>query len=128
MNKGWRNIILFLLAILVVFGIFNRLFRPPGSPDCSFEDRKSPSELIYTNHARCRMGCRFIDRDLVERVYQYGDVNCEKSGPNKGDMRYALELEDDKGEMIRVIIEDEDDKHIVITVIRLRFDDQCDCS
>ena len=65
---------------------------------------------------------------MVEAVYEDGSVNCEKSGPKDGDMRYALEKEDERGDVTRVIVEDEGGKHIVITVIRIGGEDQCECS
>lgn len=125
-----RNIVLaVLVALLAIFRLVNwKGGESEKDFKCAFENRKAASELVYTHHARCRMDCRSVNQSLVEQVYRQGEVNCDKSGPKEGDMRYALEMEDRKGDLIRLIVEDEADKHIVITVIRLDFEDRCECS
>lgn len=124
-RKYWTTVLIGLLVLLGILRLIND--RRPGD-SCSFTDRNQVSELEYVAHARCRMKCRNISRSLVERVYERGEVNCKKSGEKNGDMRYALEMKDELGDNIRIIIEDEDGKHIVITAIRMGKDDRCECS
>lgn len=124
-RKYWTTILIGLLIILGILRLFNR---NQVEDSCVFTERNKVSELVYVNHAKCRMNCRNISRKLVERVYLDGEVNCKKSGENNGDMRYALELKDELGDQIRVIIEEENGKHIVITAIRMGKDDRCECS
>lgn len=128
MNFSKRQVTLGILVISLIFGLYKMLdFKINKEPDCVFNNRKDASELIYTDHARCRMECRFVKRETVERIYREGTVNCHKSGRKEGDMRYALESHVKGGDLVRVIVEDEDDKHIVITVIRVDVKDQCSC-
>ncbi|MCB9233171.1 MAG: DUF4258 domain-containing protein [Bacteroidia bacterium] len=97
---------------------------------CDFPNRNHTKDLVYSRHAKCRMDCRKIGPALVEDVYQYGEVNCAKSGKNKGEMRYALEKEDAlTGDKVRIIIADDQDKHshVVVTVIRLDKEFPCNC-
>ena len=126
-RKYLSTIIIGLLILLATLRYMNQ-HRVGGQ--CAFDDRRDVSELVYSNHARCRMGCRDVPRNLVEKVYQKGEVNCKKSHEERGDMRYALEMKDSGGERIRVVIavDDEEDKHVVVTVIRLDRDDRCECS
>lgn len=132
MNNNLR--LLLLLILILVLGWFTLQRSQPGTPGegpsdpCTFPGRIDPQELVYVNHAKCRMECRQVPRKLVEEVYLEGSVNCGKSGPKNGDMRYALEKRDDRGDIIRLIIEVEDGEHIVITVIRLGQEDRCTCS
>ena len=76
------------------------------------------------------MECRLVSKAVVERVYEDGEVNCKKSREQNGEMRYALELDDRNGDRIRVVIADDTriDKHVVVTVIRMDYDDRCECS
>lgn len=128
MRINRRYLSILAIALAVVWGVMRLLndYRDPGG--CAFTDRSQVNSLEFVSHARCRMRCRDVSQELVERVYLKGAVNCEKSGEKNGDMRYALEMEDRKGDNIRVIVEDENDKHIIITVIRLGAEDQCECS
>src|SRR5689334_9103439 len=43
---------------------------------------RHPGHLIYTKHARCRMGCRHIDESEVTEILEKGRVNYAKSEPN----------------------------------------------
>lgn len=125
--RGWIQAILLLL--ILAFGAW-RLAHIIGDPaeTCEFPSRVPSSELIYVDHARCRMACRDISQALVERVYQEGELNCKKSSQVKGHPRFALELRDDRGDMIRLIIEEDEGQHVVITAIRLDKPDKCACS
>jgi Domain of unknown function (DUF4258) len=119
-----------LLLAILAFAIWKIADQSSGEPslDCDWRDRKPVQELVYVDHARCRMGCRDIDQSLVEDVYLNGEVNCAKSSVKDGNRRYALEKRDARGDKIRVIVEDDDGRHVIITVIRLDRDDKCSCS
>lgn len=121
--------LLLLLGLSVALYFFNNS-RETGGFACELPERYDNEELVYVNHALCRMRCRDIDKRLVEEVYRKGELNCKKSGIRNGALRFALEKEDFQGDRIRVIVEDDNDKdqHIIITVIRLGKDDLCECS
>lgn len=122
-----QSLLLLLLAVYLLYRVSNR--NPgDGGNHCSFDDRVAVSELIYVAHARCRMKCRDVNQRMVEKVYLEGSINCEKSSHKDDKPRYALEKRDDRGDKIRVIVEDDDGKHVIITVIRLGKNDRCTCS
>jgi hypothetical protein len=74
------------------------------------------------------MGCRHVSRSQVEDVYEHGVLNCAKSGMRDGSYRYALEKTDHEGQVIRMILVEENNHHKVITVIRVDQPDvNCDC-
>lgn len=124
-----RRLWILLLVLLVPLVSLLRTSRSGSTaPQCKFENRKAVSELNFTDHALCRMQCRNINSFWVEKVYRKGRVNCKKSGPVNGDMRWALELKDDRGDKLRVIIEEEAASHVVITAIRVGREDHCACS
>lgn len=134
MNKRNKLIAQATLILLVLAFSAFKFFGPQinlsgeNNSTCEFSNRIHANDLIYVEHAKCRMRCREIDKSLVEEVYLNGTVNCKKSTVNKGNNRYALEAKDNRGDMIRVIIEDDNGKHVVITAIRLDRSDKCSCS
>ena len=128
--KKRRRIIQFTLILLAGIWLFLQFAVPDllGEDPCAFDERVATSELVYVEHAKCRMKCRNIDQKLVELVYTKGKVNCEKSSYKNGNPRYALEKRDPLGDKIRVIVEVDGDTHLIITVIRLGKRDHCSCS
>jgi hypothetical protein len=130
LNKKYRGFIQgLLLLLIVVFAVWK--FFPgagAGEDNCTLPARLPVDELVYVNHARCRMDCRDIDEALVEDVYLHGEINCKKSSINNGNHRYALEKRDQSGDMIRIILEDDHGKHVIVTAIRLDRKDRCECS
>lgn len=121
---------LLIIAVIIGLAVCFRFFMPKGDDPCDFPNRNHVNELVYSNHARCRMDCRQVTEALVQDVYLHGEVNCDKSGEQKGEMRYALESKDPASQdRIRLVIaEDTDDnEHVVVTVIRLdkKFDCYC---
>jgi Domain of unknown function (DUF4258) len=130
-NKKYKSILQGILLLLIVAFAVLKFALPGGRgpvDTCAWTERVPVDELVYVAHARCRMACRDIDQALVQDVYLHGEINCRKNSMSNGHHRYALEKKDDRGDMIRVIVEDDDDKHVIITVIRLDRDDNCSCS
>lgn len=121
-----QSIAMLGLAVLILYRIADQASEEPNI--CRFTQRGDVDELVYVDHARCRMRCRSVDQRTVERVYRDGVVNCRKSNYKDGKPRYALEKRDDRGDKIRVIVEDDEGQHIIVTVIRLGQGDHCSCS
>ena len=121
-----QSILLLALAVFILY----RISSQGGNQGtlCRFSDRVDVDELVYVDHARCRMECRGVNQRTVEKVYRDGVVNCKKSSYKRGKPRYALEKRDERGDKIRVIVEDDEGQHVIITVIRLGKDDHCSCS
>lgn len=104
--------------------------RPPSDEPTRIPgfDRNRPGQLIFTKHARCRMGCRHIDADEVREILQNGRINERKSEPAaRPDPKYALEGRTRDGQEVRIIFAPSDRGMVVITVIDLDTDWPCDC-
>jgi hypothetical protein len=86
------------------------------------------SHLIYTRHARCRMGCRHITETEVREILEKGDINYRKSEPAAHpDPKYALEGYSHEGQHLRIIFAPSGNNLVVITCIELDAEWQCDC-
>ena len=125
-KSWWQGLLLILILGFAIWRI-GRVAMNPGS-SCEFTERVAVNELVYVAHASCRMNCRDISRDLVEEVYLQGELNCKKSSESKGNRRFALEKRDELGDIIRIIVEDDNGKHVIVTAIRLDKPDKCTCS
>jgi hypothetical protein len=103
--------------------------RPPSDGpgrDAGFDRRVG--KLIYTKHARCRMGCRHIDESEVQEILETGIVNDRKSEPAaRPDPKYAVEGKTHDGQQVRIIFAPSDRGMVVVTVIDLDTDWSCDC-
>ncbi|WEK34201.1 MAG: DUF4258 domain-containing protein [Candidatus Pseudobacter hemicellulosilyticus] len=98
---------------------------PPDTP-AGF-DRKA-ARLIFTKHARCRMGCRHIDEQEVREILEKGKVNIRKSEPaGRPDPKFALEGKTRDGQQVRIIFAASQRGMVVITVIDLDTNWTCDC-
>ncbi|MBN8788569.1 MAG: DUF4258 domain-containing protein [Terrimonas sp.] len=84
--------------------------------------------IIYTKQARCRMGCRHIDEDEVKQILLNGRINYKKSQLNsKPDPKYALEGYTADNQHVRIIFAPSQRGMVVITVIDVNEEWQCDC-
>lgn len=126
-NRGWIQAVVLLLILGIAIWRIGKVVGNPSN-NCEFNNRDQVQQLVYVAHARCRMNCRDISPGLVEQVYLEGKVNCKKSSVVKGNSRYALELRDERGDVIRIIVEDDHGKHVIVTAIRLDKPDKCTCS
>jgi hypothetical protein len=89
---------------------------------------RHPGKLIYTKHARCRMGCRHIDEAEVEEILAEGRINYRKSEPaGRPDPKYALEGTTRDGQEVRIIFAPAKRGMVVITVIDLDTEWSCNC-
>ncbi|HEX6429479.1 MAG TPA: DUF4258 domain-containing protein [Niastella sp.] len=101
--------------------------RNNAAPDNDVIDRH-PGKLIYTKHARCRMGCRHIDEAEVQEILQEGRINYRKSEPaGRPDPKYALEGTTRDGQQVRIVFAPAKRGMVVITVIDLGTEWSCDC-
>ncbi|HRE38427.1 MAG TPA: DUF4258 domain-containing protein [Chitinophagaceae bacterium] len=98
----------------------------PTSRDRGFDRRTS--YLEYSNHATCRMQCRKISKAEVEEIMQLGKINYNKSDlQNARCPRYALEGITKDNQRVRIIFAQCNEKTVVVTVIDLETDYQCNC-
>ena len=145
--------LLVLLAIAAVLMALYMVIRPNGDPvapehsthtqnsdrsrdspspadddnrETNFDRR--PSKIIYTKHARCRMGCRHIDETEVKEILERGRINHAKSDPaSRPDPTYALEGRTNDGQEVRIVFAAADEGMVVITVIDLQKKWSCNC-
>ena len=89
---------------------------------------RNVSRIIYTRHARCRMGCRMIDAGEVEEILKQGTINYQKSDLRSSpDPKYALEGMTHDGQQVRIVFANSPRGPVVVTVIDLGRDWPCDC-
>ena len=87
------------------------------------------SRIIYTRHAKCRMDCRMIDVSEVEEILQKGEINYQKSDlRGSPDPKYALEGNTHDGQHVRIVFAESARGPVVVTVIDLEKEWQCNCN
>jgi len=85
-------------------------------------------QIAITKHAKCRMGCRFIDAYEVNEVIQNGTINQRKSNPNDRPCpTYAIESRTRDGQRVRIVIAECDRNAKLVTVIDLENNYKCHC-
>lgn len=101
---------------------------PSDEPNRVEGFNRRTEKLIFTKHARCRMGCRHIDEAEVRDILLNGRINDRKSDPAaRPDPKYALEGKTKDGQEVRIIFAPTDRGMVVITVIDLDTEWPCDC-
>ncbi|WP_276482184.1 DUF4258 domain-containing protein [Paraflavitalea pollutisoli] len=102
----------------------------PDGPasDLGFDRHHGDGKLVFTKHARCRMGCRHIDESEVREILEKGTVNPRKSEPAaRPDPKFAVEGHTRDGQQVRIIFAPASRGMVVITVIDLDNEWTCDC-
>jgi hypothetical protein len=87
--------------------------------------------IIVTTHGRCRMGCREIDAYEVQEIIDQDNINNRKSQSlvSTGECpTIAYEGYTRDKQHVRVILGDCKDEPIIITVIDLKNEYNCDCT
>jgi hypothetical protein len=139
-------IILWIVALLVGLFLYNRYeFVPsdtnnqkdpagapsnqPGEKNNKSEGfNRRPEKIIYTKHARCRMACRQINEMEIKEILARGIINRQKSDPaSRPDPKYALEGLTRDGQQVRIIFAESDRGMVVVTVIDLEKEWNCNC-
>ena len=86
------------------------------------------SYIEYSNHAKCRMGCRKISQTEVEEIMQAGKINYNKSDlKNARCPRYAVEGVTTDKQKVRIVFAQCNEKTQVVTVIDLDTEWSCNC-
>jgi Domain of unknown function (DUF4258) len=103
---------------------------PPSEQDtrsAGLNRRLEP--IVYSKHARCRMGCRHIDDAEVREILAVGKINYKKSdlGHRPCSNKYAVEGYSRDRQHLRIVVAPCDDGMHVVTVIDLGEDWKCDC-
>lgn len=89
---------------------------------------REAAKLVYSKHARCRMGCRQIDEQEVVDILRNGVINYAKSDlRGNPDPKYAVEGLTRDGQKVRIIFAQSPRGVVVVTVIDLKNEWRCDC-
>jgi hypothetical protein len=90
-------------------------------------DRKT-THIIYSRHARCRMDCRHIDESEVKEVLEKGEINYNKIEEDEKGKSYPLEAVTHDGQHVRIVFAPHENELVVVTVIDLDREWQCNCN
>lgn len=125
MNKKFGPLILLCLLAAITWFVQRNNEKSNGATVLN----RNPEELIFTKHARCRMGCRFFTEGEVREILKNGKINQQKSRPNDTPCpSYALEGVTSDGQEARMVFATCDNTTIkVVTCIDLKTDYKCDC-
>jgi hypothetical protein len=94
------------------------------------ELNRTPAVINYSQHALCRMGCRFIDSTEVNDILQNGAINFKKSNlqANACEKRFALDgFSKQDNQHIRIVVVPCGNTITVVTCIDLNKDWLCEC-
>lgn len=93
-----------------------------------FPFNRDTSHLIYSKHAKCRMGCRMIDDYEVKEILLTGKLDETRIEESEKGITYPLEgLTRDK-QYVRVVFAPKEKETVVVTVIDLETDWPCNCN
>jgi len=122
-TKFFKNNSFWLLFFISIFLLGCQ--QGGSSPD---PINRHADRLIYTRHARCRMGCRHITETEIREILENGTIDYRKSEPDaKPDPKYALEGNTNEGQHLRIIFAPSQRGLVVITCIELCVEWKCDC-
>ncbi|CAN5713796.1 hypothetical protein BH11BAC3_BH11BAC3_45880 [soil metagenome] len=137
MNKKYIPYIVFIAAALLLFfikrnqrGSFPKNTSTeitiPVESDGGFN--RNVSKLIYSKHARCRMECRHIDESEVKEILQQGTLNISKIEEDSRGKTYPIEGITHDHQKVRIVFAPKNDELVVVTVIDLDKEWQCNCN
>ena len=146
MNRKWLPYLLMALMVIAIILIrqFKKSSEPAPRPKVTRRDEpRDPAGtnstrergfdrrthfLEYSNHANCRMQCRHISQAEVEAIMQEGKINYAKSDLQTDRCpRYAVEGVTPEDQRVRIVFAQCKEKTVVVTVIDLETDYECDC-
>ncbi|MFT3679279.1 MAG: DUF4258 domain-containing protein [Ferruginibacter sp.] len=97
----------------------------PAKTDEGFS--RHPDKIIYSKHARCRMACRHIDESEVKEIIENGNVNYAKIEEDERCKTYPIEGTTHDKQYVRIVVAPKQNDLVIVTVIDLKNEWQCDC-
>lgn len=85
------------------------------------------TKIVYSKHARCRMDCRHIDESEVKEILKEGVINYAKVEESEKGKTYPLEGTTHDKQHVRIVFAPHRDELVVVTVIDLDTEWECDC-
>lgn len=114
-----------LIVVLLLLVFLYKRWREPERKEL-FD--RTPSALIYTKHALCRMNCRKISKEDIAEIMRKGSINFNRT--NRRDRpcpTFALQGRTGAGERLRVIFAQCDNETKVVTCYNLDEEFECYC-
>ena len=136
MNKKYFPFIALLAAILLFVwvkknqrGTFkNSHVTVQADPSNTETFDRSISHIVYSKHARCRMECRHIDESEVKEILANGTINYSKIEEDSKGKTYPLEGTTHDKQHVRIVFAPHTDELVVVTVIDLDREWECNCN
>lgn len=137
-TSSWASVVLIvvlLIALLVVKTCRNTIIKKTTTATSNKTSEgsrgldRSPVEINYSKHARCRMDCRHISEAEVKDILQNGKVNYAKSDLDATECkkRYAVEGTTSDNQKVRIVFAPCQNEVTVVTVIDIGKEWPCDC-
>lgn len=102
--------------------------KPAGSIEASEPFNRQTGKIRYSKHARCRMDCRMIDESEVTEILEKGTINYDKIEESNKGKSYPLEGRTHDGQNVRIVFAPHENELVVVTVIDLDKEWQCNCN
>ena len=99
--------------------------RPDDQVGRGFNRNATP--VIFSKHAKCRMDCRKIDESEVKDILKNGMINHEKIQRDKRGKTYPVEGYTRDKQHVRIVFAPKGEGLVVVTVIDLDTEWECDC-
>lgn len=84
--------------------------------------------ITYSKHARCRMDCRKIDESEVKDILENGTINYSKIEESDKGRTYPIEGITKDKQRVRIVFAPKQQEMVVVTVIDLDKEWQCNCN
>ncbi|HMK03412.1 MAG TPA: DUF4258 domain-containing protein [Ferruginibacter sp.] len=134
MNKKYFPFIALLGAILIFIWVkknqrgVSKYKTPTTQTGNATEPLSRDTAIIeYSRHAKCRMECRHIDESEVKEILLKGQVNYNKIEESSKGKSYPLEGVTHDRQHVRIVFAPHDNKLVVVTVVDLDKEWECDC-
>ncbi len=135
MLKKYLPYILFIAAAILLFWIKTNQRGEKKAREVAIENTGSKDPfvrdtamLVYSNHAKCRMGCRQIDREEVEDILMNGKINFSRVEEDEEGITYPIEGLTKDRQYVRIVYAPKPDAIVVVTAIDLEKEWPCNCN
>ena len=136
MNKKYFPYLALLVAILLFIWVKNNqrgqvkntTETAQNNPSNADGFDRSISHIVYSKHARCRMECRHIDESEVKEILVSGTINYNKIEEDAKGKTYPLEGVTHDKQHVRIVFAPHQNELVVVTVIDLDTEWQCNCN
>ncbi len=134
MLKKYAPYIVLLIAALLLFFVKRNQHGGNTSQNLEITANTSegfsrrPDNIIYTQHSRCRMGCRHITEEEVKDILENGKVVTSKIEEDARGKTYPIDGKTKGDKLVRIVVAPRKKDLVIVTVIDLDTDWPCDCT